>query len=193
MKIPSLKFSIVLILQCQTGGRNGEWVSQSLWMEMMYLDIEGSAAAADQSQQVISSQPRRPENRAEEWDADARLRPSAYTQIFVSVCEYLQWTDRDWNSKSRNATMEKVSRVHIFYLRHLKACRTVSLKCKYWTLQRNLSSILGVIRLKYIITIVQIWMTIDYQDDPNKLVNKLCQNDGKSLDHRLKKFGGRTW
>lgn len=136
---------------------------------------------------------RRPENRAEEWDTDARLRPSVYAQIFVSVCEYLQWTDRDRNSKSRNATMEKVSRVHIFYLRHLKACRTVSLKCKYWTLQRHLSSILGVIRLKYIITIVQIWITIDYQDDPNKLVNKLYQNDGKSLDYRLKKFGGRTW
>lgn len=33
-------------------------------------------------------------------------------------------------------------------------------------------------------------MTIDYQDDPNKLVNKLCQNDGKSLDHRLKNLGG---
>lgn len=32
-------------------------MSQSLWMETMHLDIEGSAAAADQSQQVISSQP----------------------------------------------------------------------------------------------------------------------------------------
>lgn len=63
-------------------------VSQSLWMEMC-LDIEGSVAAADQRQQVISSQPE---------DLRIKLR----NETLMPGCECLRmltffvWADRDW-------------------------------------------------------------------------------------------------
>lgn len=53
---PKVQHRFNSLMSARKTERASQQASQSLWMEMC-LDIEGSVAAADQSQQVISSQP----------------------------------------------------------------------------------------------------------------------------------------